>query len=273
MIELISNIRGTTNPLLVKSNEKLYVLKSMNKDSYNYSLINEWIAFNIGKLLNVPIPNAQVVSLQFKEKSNYGLLFEYRPPFDYLNLCETNKLPTWQFLSKLKNVNTFSNLLAFDIWINNKDRSSNYGNLLVNKQNNECFYYAIDHGLSFGGYFLNDENKIFLKKSKICELNFASKKHPYPYNHVYEAIKFNIHFRDYNPFADVIERMFRLKSSDIIEFFKQIPQDANWFKDEDVEIYTEYLMSRRENVVSYIEHLIKKMWFPNANSNFSLKLF
>ncbi|PIC03703.1 hypothetical protein CS060_13800 [Anoxybacillus flavithermus] len=250
-----------------------YVLKTKERGRKNYSLINEWVAFNIGKLLDVPIPKAHIIKIDIKDKSSYGLLFDYKLPVDYLHVCHVQNIPVWKFLSKLRNVDTFSNLLVFDIWINNKDRSSNYGNLLVTKKDDSYYYYAIDHALSFGGYYLDNESKILLKKSKICQLNFSSANHPYPFNHVYEAIKLNIEFQGCNPFDDVLNKMSKITESQIEDIFNQVPKNTDWFEQEDIDIYIEYLMRRKNNVILYLEQLIEKMWFPNASPGCYFKLF
>lgn len=250
---------GSTSPVLYIKDDKKYVFKYSSK---KFELLNEWMAYKIAQSIGLPVPSMCWTQIELDTKIFTGLSIDYIDHIDFVQLCTDQNVPLWNFFSRLKNVELLSRLLCFDLLINNQDRSSNLGNLLVKSSDDEFNFVAIDHGASFGIGDLPD-------LSLPMQLNFSSTRHPFPFNHVYDIIKFNIHFNSSfdKTFEKDLDCISRINKQTLEYFIEEIPSMYKSTIDHTTQTYyIEFLLNRKQQLLPYLKYLYERNWFPNRCS-------
>lgn len=296
---------GITRPALVIGDDyKEYILKNETVDedgtlvNYNCMFINELLAFQIGKYLEVPIPEA-VVAIVTKDsvENDPTIRFTYR--FEEgkffatkrLEKVENNILKNYQelrimnkpyldrpwkkFFKDIENKDDVSKIIAMDILIANFDRYINTGNILIDNCSRRRIY-AIDHGHSFFGPVW-DENKInCLSIKEITKeyifsyanaiLKEVRRRAAFGSGTVFGALEehVNIENLDKHSFSDVILKIRSINETMIREWCNNIPNE--WYIDKEVQItyYTNFLMHQKVAV----EHIIQVLADQEAFTNY-----
>ncbi|ENZ5625709.1 HipA family kinase [Enterococcus hirae] len=213
----ISN--GVTQPVRVQADDgKVYVMKYLHDFCSAKILYNELIAYRIGKLLEIPMPDCMVAELSeaFISKTPY--------------LLEMNALACTCFLSEYRvgtpkispilarntvNGKDISKILVFDQIILNNDRAKNDGNLYYDKKEKKVL--AIDHSHIFinGEIWSANELKQLKEKSPMVVDNLLGRN--------YRA--FSSHLTGYNCYNDTKDKIKKLNKMDVQSIFQGIPAD------------------------------------------------
>ncbi|WP_274361882.1 HipA family kinase [Paenibacillus thermotolerans] len=145
---------GWSEPHLFTCDDGLsYVVKFMNNPDGPGTLANEWIASQLGPLLNLPMTQTRIVwitrdlletypmlkSMDVPEGPHIGSLFEQ----------QAKVLDDEVDLSTCANVGQGAGMIVFDHWINNGDRHEMQANVLYVPERNR--FMLIDHADAFFG--------------------------------------------------------------------------------------------------------------------------
>lgn len=288
---------GISRPALVLGDDfNEYILKNEKSDNngniqnFDCMFLNETLAYFIAKYLNVPIPEAAVAYVN-NEFINYDptIRFAYRFEDGYYfatqkiedlenNLMENmNELRgmgknyanrTWNsFLKNINNKNKMVNIIAFDILISNFDRYRNEGNILVCGSNGRNIF-AIDHGHAFWGPVLTQDKVnsmlyLFNEENYIISVANAIKNNS---GRIFRSLCQHIDLTssDYNPFADVVEKIENISEELIDEWLNNIP--IEWYIDKDLQksYYKHYLLKQK----NYVRHIIDAMVYLDLFDNY-----
>jgi hypothetical protein len=171
-IGFVRKMRGGGQSHLLQCDDgQFYVVKFSNNPQHPRTLINEWIASACLKHLQISTPETAIVKLtgEFlaQEPDIYiqlgsrrlrvvpGLHFGSRYPGDPAKAMVYDFLPD-SLLGKVRNLNEFLGVLAFDKWTGNADARQTIF-FRPQSQTGASFpglgymAYMIDHGFSFGG--------------------------------------------------------------------------------------------------------------------------
>ncbi|EPB8162335.1 hypothetical protein QTH51_05095 [Clostridium perfringens] len=176
--ELLSPIGlGSTQPCIGLANGKQVIVKFLNNQEGNKTLINELICYEIAKKLELTIPQGGLCIIDNNTKINHNVieLTEFNEDCygigfysEYINnVTKVNGPAVIKLSSNYKWL--LPRLILFDHLIFNKDR--NPGNLLISMNKSDKSLYVIDHTHTFNlqclwtGYSL---------KQKISDDDFKS---------------------------------------------------------------------------------------------------
>lgn len=129
--------RGRSKPMLFETIDGIrWVVKYKNNPQGDKVLINEWVASNLAKSLNLPIPECGLIMLSQQlldindifipnttTKLDAGLSFGSR----YIDDLDAN--PTNYQMINLINPGVVPGMVVMDTWIDNPDRDEKPGNL------------------------------------------------------------------------------------------------------------------------------------------------
>lgn len=194
-INFIGDIRaGTTFPMKYKTeNNQIYACKFFDECSGNLHLINEFVSYKIAKLLNLPIPEANLIRVKKellpndpKDERNGKILSELAFGSKWIDraLPKVNPLNLEACLNK----QDIPKIIFFDQLILNNDRASNDGNMLYAQKERKL--YIIDHShvflkaLVWNSTTLNDDKTTLLvptfsKKNNHMLLNYINGHSPF----------------------------------------------------------------------------------------------
>lgn len=142
---------GYTNPQLLKCEDGLtYVVKFLHPYIRKKSLPNEYLAYELGQFMDLPMPNCSVIyvpeeliqasplkDLNVNPGLHFGSHFQVKTK-------KVNK----KHLSQCSNIEKIADMFVFDIWVDNRDRKKN--NLLIVKEKGKLKLLCIDHDYIFG---------------------------------------------------------------------------------------------------------------------------
>lgn len=162
VVEILYQMKqGATAPYLcLADNDKKYIIKRQRAGFEG--CIKEWLLGNLGQLFGLPIPDCQLVDIE------YGLL-EYNDL--YLSEIGEGTAFASEFITDLQEVNylhlssasveTLRDLYVFDYWIRNADRNltelGGNPNLFYKQSNFDVI--VLDHNLAFDDEFLDEDHK------------------------------------------------------------------------------------------------------------------
>lgn len=297
---------GVSKPVLVLGSDfEQYVLKNEkadhngNKSSFNCMFLNELFAYQIGKYLNVPMPESVVAfvdkglieadpTLRFAYRYTEGNHFASKE----LQYVENNFLEntdtlikmgkpyikrSWNvFLSNVKNKSDIARILAFDLLISNFDRYANNGNILINNTELGRNLFAIDHGHAFFGPEWNT--------FKIGMLNSAEVTDSYINNCINTIININVKNGQLNglgviykelenyidlsdtnnhSFQDIIIEIESITEEQLDGWLDSIPDE--WFIDKKMQIgyYKNFVLIQKTLIRHFIQILAARGAFSN----------
>lgn len=252
-MKLVSNfIRdmdlGTTKPSLVEaSDEKLYVLKCVNEECNGKGLFNELVASRLGELLNIPMPNTELLYLEDEIINNNEFYLKINAIsgtcFGSEYIAGTNAISP-AILKNITNQSDIPSIILFDQVIMNQDRSPNPGNLYYDKKGKKLL--AIDHSHIFRNGLIWDSGHInnLKESSPIVVNNLMGPLYRYcsPY------------INGNSPFGNIVKTVNGLSQNDINKIFVDIPDE--WAVSE-VEIKA--IKSFVEMQITNIHGIIEKM--------------
>ncbi|MBC2036119.1 HipA domain-containing protein [Listeria booriae] len=251
-LSFVSKIKnGKTFPFKVHTANGEYIVKAINED-FNYKgLINEFICYNLAKLLNLPIPDATLMEINEEFISDNETLFEVVP-----NNCiafaskytRGNPSITPPLLNRLVNKEDIPGIILFDQIIYNNDRAANRGNLIISKTGN---LLIIDHSHVFKDGLVWSSNSLHnLTTSPITLVDsFDGQNYTYLQKYV----------NGHSPFNKILEGIEKLSPSDIDLCFSAIPNE--WLQkvsDEEIHHLKIFLCHRLDKKDAIIELLKNK---------------
>ncbi|WP_407301510.1 HipA family kinase [Clostridium botulinum] len=297
---------GVTRPALVIGNDyNEYILKNEDVDEdgklvkYNCMFVNELLAFQIGKFLDVPMPEAVIAlidstliegdpTIRFAYRFKAGKYFgteklkqiENNYIDNYRELANMNKpyiSKSWnKFFKNIENKKDIPKILAFDLLIANFDRYINTGNILVNREKKDMRnIYAIDHGHAFFGPIWNEYKIDCLGIKQITEeyvawyctiiLNEIRRSGPFGSGTIFGVLENYVNLEDVqnHSFSDIIIKMRSINENIIREWCNNIPSD--WYIDKEMQViyYTNFLMKQKDTVEQIIQMLANNNAFTN----------
>lgn len=247
--------RGWTKPQLFRCTDgKKYIVKFKNNPLGKKTLSNEFVAYRLGSMLNLPVAECQAVYLSeglihlypsLKEMNiesgpHLGISF-------YENAIETDNEKR---ISKCSNLDKASGMIAFDHWIHNWDRHNRtISNLLIAENK----IIMIDHANCFDGPNWSVDS---LKKNQ--------KKSTVYWGQMYN--RFVRYIDGNNPFGDDLSAIESLGKSEIKEVLEDIPKEWGLNRDE-IQALADYLIYRKSRVYKAIEKLQKHfpIWSSSKN--------
>lgn len=299
---------GITRPALVIGDDyNEYIMKSekVNENgtivNYNCMFVNELLSFQLGKFLNVPMPEAvvAVVSSEFIE-GDPTIRFSYR--FEEGKFFATRKLEevenntlenyeilrtmskpyiakSWnKFFEQVENKEDIAKILAFDLLIANFDRYNNIGNILVNIEEGKTKkIYAIDHGHAFFGPFWSQEKINCLNISEVTPeyikcycasiLDVVRQAGNFGTGRIFGALEKFLSLEDVcnHSFNDIILKIRSITPELILSFCENIPDEWYISKENQIAYYTNFLMKQKDAV----EHIIQLLAYNNAFTNYT----
>lgn len=299
---------GITRPALVIGDDyNEYIIKNQTIDEsgkivrYDCMFINELLAFQIGKFLGVPMPDAVIAivpnelveddpNIRFAYRFEAGRYFateklekiENNTLDNYETLMKMNKpyiAKSWnKFFNQVTNKEDIAKILAFDLLIANFDRYVNIGNILVNAEGKKTKkIYAIDHGHAFfGPVWTQDkinclninnitQNYIELYCSRI--LQEVRRVGVFGSGTIFGALEKFLDLEDvYNhSFNDIIIKMKSITPEMIYEWCNNIPDEWYLNKEAQISYYTNFIMKQKDAV----EHIIQILAYNNAFTNYT----
>lgn len=295
---------GTTKPaLVIGDDQNEYILKNQRVFKsgkfveYNCMFLNEMLAFQIGKYLGLPMPEAVVAkicaetieadpSIRFAYRFEKGIYFateelkniENNIRDNYITLLEMKKpytLKSWnKFFKDVKNKEDVAVILAFDILIANFDRYNNIGNIIISNTDGRKIY-AIDQGHSFFSPIWNDIKIANLTIDNVSEkyVNlFASniiqtmrQAGACSTGIIFQALEQHIDLEDLNnhSFKDVVLKIQAIDPSMIIKWCNNIPDEWYVNKKYQVSCYMNFLLKQKDAVAPIIQVLAENQAFTN----------
>ncbi|MBU9713308.1 HipA family kinase [Evansella tamaricis] len=210
MIHAIKHIKqmrkGRTEPQLMKcSNQKIYVVKPLNL-MYKRSLVNEYISYRLGNLLNLPLPEYNIITISRSVLMASPLSEKnFRPGLWFGTIYKRNaKGFTADLAISCKNLDQLASMFIFDVWIHNRDRHKDH--VLIDK--NKLF--LIDHDKAFTGRNWNGEKLIQQSRNANMKVNSHH--------------KYLLHYSDKMNLYREIDRISKLKVTELQKVIHSIPK-------------------------------------------------
>jgi hypothetical protein len=249
---------GYCLPQLFKCEDgQCYVVKFMSNPQGIRGLVNELIAYRLGKLLDLPVVPGRIVYLtedfirQIPELSKQGV--QPGPHFGSL-FVEHAQEPEIGTIAKCMNLDQVAGMIVFDHWIENDDRDT--GNVILTAEDAPKFY-MIDHESCFcgsgwyGKKLLRHRNQVKPYWSDVYE-RFA------PYLDQFE-----------NSFLTAVGRLEGLSGLDVREAMQDIPEEWD-IEPEELDILVIYLERRKRLVRDVVLKL--KQHFPQSMTSQTKKV-
>lgn len=297
--------QGVSVPALVLSDDnQRYILKNQktvidgHQIDFNCSFLNEILAYQIAKYLDIPVPEAAIAeldkrildngpSLRFVHRFTEGTLFASKELQETEeNLLENYELliemqkpyisRSWKkFYSDICNPHDSANIIAFDLLIANIDRYENTGNLLIAQGEAGRQMYAIDHGHSFFGPVWHTEKMGKLKAAEVSQAYFESYLSDIRYfpnrgylnglGEVFKAMEANIDLNDVNnhSFLTVVEKIENINENLLDEWLFNVPDV--WFVDKtnQIALYKHFLLNQKVMIRNFLQHMANFKAFTN----------
>jgi|GEM_PF-5765207 len=154
--------RGATRPHLFLCDDGCsYVVKTFVNPQGPRMIPNEWIAYRLGKLLDLPIPEArlvripQAVAKSAPQPANPAAFAGPGPHFGSRFDRHTIAEPTPTQLAACNNLDRTADMIVFDNWIKNWDRAWRRGKNILIQRGRTSRLVLIDHGGAFTGTMWN----------------------------------------------------------------------------------------------------------------------
>jgi hypothetical protein len=246
---------GEMQPQLFKcSDGNRYVVKLMSNPLGKKALFNELISYRLGRLLNLPIAKGCIINFSKKRLKNSSFMEKFRvqegPHFGSLFLEGTSHF-TEKNLSKCSNLDIVPEMIVFDHWISNSDRSSESQNLLI-VNGEKPSLLMIDHADAFFGP--NWDIRSLIKQTENSEVIWGKN---------YQAF---IPFIDNkNPFEKALFHIDAILNEQIaIAILRDIPKEWQVSKNE-LKVLLYHLITRKEHMRKILFKL--KPFFPIWSSD------
>lgn len=177
-VEHLGNVGvGITSPQYFLANDgRVYVVKLQNNRLGLKVLVNEFLAAGFGAMINLRFPPSNIIEIndEILQKSPDLCEQGVRPgrhfASQYLDnteyLCKSN-------LEKASNTSEMAGIILFDHMFHNADRTNNRKNILLRKEDQKYFIYAIDNSHLFKSGRWTLDSLISLENRKKTYYRFA----------------------------------------------------------------------------------------------------
>lgn len=256
-MKVVNHIReienGVTRPSIAEASDgKKYVIKYLNEDMNVRGLYNEYVAYQLGKALDIPMPHQELLDLDadFIRKTES---IHYKNPRTCT--CIASEYHTGNvkinpvILKNITNQIDIPGIVLFDQLILNNDRSANPGNLFYDKKTKKLL--ALDHSHIFkDGLICNQNTLKRVLDSGPCIVDGIQGA-----NYSYVSKYINGH----SPFEAFISKAKKIDLDLFFSIMKQIPADWN-ISPEEIEINFKVIEMQIKNVEEVVRML--KPHFP-----------
>lgn len=286
---------GQSKPVkIIAENGKKYYLKTeiVNGEKQNAVFFQELLCSLLAKKLHIPIPNFATIELEkdfveanaelrFSGKFKPGLYFatEEIPEVED-NISDNHSLAIEKGLPKVKrawsgyfknvsNSQDYANIMAFDLFIQNPDRFSNDGNLLIGNENGSRKVFAIDHGHAFGNpYFTLEKIELFNKNKSDKYIKWylgilRDFGGGYTLGSVFQGMQNNIDLTDSNPFYNIVDKIEKLTSEQLMRIMTEIPDEWATMGVQQKNAYVDFLCRQRYLIRYIIVEMVQGNLFTN----------
>lgn len=235
--------KGRTNPKLIEcDNGNVYVVKFL-REEFKRSVINDWVAYRLGKLINFPMPECSILFVpeHIIQSSESLLKAGVSAGHAFGSLFKENKISVNNnTLARCENIDTLADMFLFDMWINNRDRNRN-NMIIVNDYQPTLLF--IDHEKAFCGR--NWEGRDLIKYSKILNLKWSKNQ-----NYLIQ------HLKRKDLFQKPMHLIQSLTITQIENAMHSIPKEWN-VKESEQEYLIDFLVQRRKLLEETIQQVIK----------------
>ncbi|HZG61390.1 MAG TPA: HipA family kinase [Anoxybacillus sp.] len=225
--------RGISSPFLVQlNNQSLYVVKFKNNPKGPRVLVNEFVAGELAKLLNLPVPSFKILPFP-PPNSGHQFCSKYIPKAFGL----PKNPPAKHLISNRKEI---IGLILFDYWINNIDRHRN--NILLKQNSNGMYHvYIIDHSHCFPGHH----------RWSIHSLRNGPQKLKSRSVHHWIASLLD----DFSEFDECLEKIMNISKESLRKIISSIPQDWDVSHDERLALlnYLLRIQTKMPKIANYIK--------------------
>lgn len=239
---------GITNPLLMRSTDGLYVVKTIDDKEEPKVLVNEFVCYKLAKLLGLPIPDAALVRIGDEIINSSPRLLELgvKPGLHFGSKFIQRAMTSIQppMLNMVKNTDDIPSIILFDQIIYNEDRTKNKGNLLFDLKEKRLLIIDHSHVFKIGTLW----NEIQLNQIMEEELCLVREFHGHNYKFLLKYVN------GYNPFHKILEKLRCLNRSDIDWCFYQIPDEWG-LNTKERNALANFLLHRIQNVNKFLELL------------------
>lgn len=252
--------QGVTMPLLcaLEPHNSLAVVKYPFNPLGNHVLINEWIAHNIAKEIQAPVPEFGCCILD--EKSEFNDAFSMTAEFDGIYLDKRNYgccfFSAWLqkvtpmkpvYLPVMQNADEFDVMLLLDYIVGNVDRHE--GNILFSTADKK--FYAIDYSNIFcsqRGWNKDTLKQEILKKDYLSSYLLSENKTVY-------ALFWNI-LQYEKLYHDAQAIKLKMTDEKLKEIIDSIPPEWNsYITPEEKYLLREYLHNRIQNIDTFCNYI------------------
>lgn len=247
---------GYSQPSLFLCNDgRRYVIKNMLNSLGPRLLPNEWIAYNLGKKLELPLPEAKIVHLPLELLGTIPVMqgiTPMLPGFQFGSLYEEKAVsnPTRKQILSCANLDKAADMIVFDHWIKNWDRCWLIGkNIMVRLGEKKNYILLIDQGAAFTGSYWSPITLAF----DAFNMNSSS----ILWGENYQILVNSIDGR--SPFNKALKTVEALDSLEIREAMEGMPPEWN-VTPSDINAMVAFLIHRK----SLLPHMIKSLrnYFP-----------
>lgn len=239
--------RGETKPHLFKCDDgKKYVVKLMSNPVGEMILAHEYIANKLATYLGLPVAKGELVYLPnelIKKTPEIQISTDQTcPHFGSLYYPNVVRPTTEKRIKKCANLHQIAGIIVFDHWVRNRDRCSNYFNLIIEEGDEQNKLYMIDHA---GCFFSNiRSNKLLREAVDYMDVFWGD---------LYK--EFNQYLRDRKLFLRYIGAIEQFPDDEIQKIVYSTPPE--WESDnEELEALAAYLIQRKKNLNEPIEKLL-----------------
>lgn len=240
---------GVTVPYVVWCDDgNTYVVKFPGNPQGERTLVNEFIASNLCKYLNLPIMDYALINVK-KENYKKDMMEDINPisgtAFGTIYNADLLTILNAGMIAKTKNNNDAIKILIFDLLIGNYDR--NKGNLMINSVSKELI--MIDHSHIFGIGTLWDKYQL----PRLTEGKFdISTLNKFNYINITDSLTKNKEF--YYELNKFVQNVKNIKKENIEKIMEDIPDDWN-VSNIEKKLLIEYIMIRFNRINEILELL------------------
>ncbi len=244
---------GVTSPRLFRANDgNIYVVKLQNNRLGPKVLVNEYLACQFAKTLDLCFPEGGIIRLEapFIEKNKRLKAARVKAGCHFASrYLSGSEYVGRRNLAKAANKSQMAGIMLFDHFFHNLDRTWNRKNLLLRREANAYRLYAIDNSHLFrrGRWSIASLNKLVDRGS-------INKRRAFGW-----LIK---HYLKQEDFTVYIERIKGMTDKELRLMVAEIP--VEWLPDQaERDALTDYLLKRRDRVDRIAEQIIQLI--PDVN--------
>lgn len=254
VVEIITPIgNGITKPFdCFLENNLRAVIKVYNNPETNIVLVNEWVCYQLAKIVQLPITQCGIciVDEKTKDPSNYIDESNHGYGFYSIRLDNSTIMSGSKMFKMVSNKNEIPKLILFDHLVYNKDR--NKGNLVFSFFNKELFMNVIDHSHVFNLETLWDSTQL---KKCIERNDYLDYEILTGNRYLYDIFFQNMSIDKEQLIAAADDINAKITSRVIKEALSKVPIEWN-VSEQDLLALDEYLNYRLKHLVDYIDLII-----------------